>query len=340
MSRRIFLLLIIYCTLTSCDFLLTTPFSPHLQRQTLTPDIIVKHGSLRIPSGESLEVGGTIVGTPRDVTLTIENLGTVDLALTGNPVVAISGIDASSFCVLSQPSTRISGGKSSTLTIDFIPTSSGAKSAKASIDSNDPDTTTYFLTITGAGSSAVSGLPYSEISDPENWSELRQYLNEQAALGVSGTPAAVLGSITGPLGGYKWVGGVLAPNGKIYCLPRAATNVLIIDPATDTGDTTTIAALAGSDKWSAGVLAPNQKVYGIPFNSTSVLIIDPQNNTADTTTISGLSAMAKKWAGGTLASNGKIYAVPADMNAVLIIDPKSIGAFSDNIILSAYFNNL
>jgi hypothetical protein len=70
--------------------------------------------------------------------------------------------------------------------------------------------------------------------------------------------------------------------------------VLIIDPATDTGDTTTIAALAGSDKWSAGVLAPNQKVYGIPFNSTSVLLIDP----------------------------------------------KSIGAFSDNIILSAYFNNL
>ena len=39
-------------------------------------------------------------------------------------------------------------------------------------------------------------------------------------------------TITGVTGGYE--GGVLAPNGKIYCVPNTATSVLIIDPATDT----------------------------------------------------------------------------------------------------------
>ena len=35
-------------------------------------------------------------------------------------------------------------------------------------------------------------------------------------------------------GTYKWVGGVLAPNDCIYGIPYDATQVLKIDPATDT----------------------------------------------------------------------------------------------------------
>ena len=43
--------------------------------------------------------------------------------------------------------------------------------------------------------------------------------------------------------GNNWYGGVLAPNGKIYCIPSSATSVLIIDPATGTTDTTTLSGV-------------------------------------------------------------------------------------------------
>jgi len=76
-------------------------------------------------------------------------------------------------------------------------------------------------------------------------------------------------------------GGVLAPNGKIYGIPHTSDSVLIIDPETNTSDTTTITGLTG--RWAGGVLAPNGKIYGIPYGFGSVLIIDPETNTIDNT---------------------------------------------------------
>jgi hypothetical protein len=75
-------------------------------------------------------------------------------------------------------------------------------------------------------------------------------------------------------GSDKWFGGVLAPNGKIYGIPHNSTSVLIIDPVTNTADTTTITGLTGINKWQGGVVAPNGKIYCIPGNNTSVLVIN------------------------------------------------------------------
>lgn len=121
----------------------------------------------------------------------------------------------------------------------------------------------------------------------------------------------------------KWSGAVQAANGKLYCIPSAATSVLIIDPVTLTYDTTTISNLpVGVNKWQSGVLAPNGKIYCPPSNHESVLIIDPLNDTYDITTITGLVG-ANKWYSGSLATNGKIYAAPDSSTSVLIIDPKT-----------------
>ena len=121
------------------------------------------------------------------------------------------------------------------------------------------------------------------------------------------------GSLSGTT---KWIGGVLAPNGKIYGIPYSSTSVLVIDPAV--GTATTFGSLSGSSKWNGGVLAPNGKIYGIPSNSTSVLVIDPATNT--TSTFGSLSG-SNKWFGGVLAPNGKIYGIPYDSTSVLVIDP-------------------
>ena len=62
----------------------------------------------------------------------------------------------------------------------------------------------------------------------------------------------------------KWIGGVLAPNGKIYGIPYSSTSVLTIDPATNSANTAAITGLAGVTKWKGGVLAPNGKIYAVP----------------------------------------------------------------------------
>jgi hypothetical protein len=121
-----------------------------------------------------------------------------------------------------------------------------------------------------------------------------------------------LGSLSGSL---KYNGGVLAPNGCIYGVPRDSTSVLKIDTSNDT--ITTFGSFSGAGKWAGGVLAPNGFIYCIPHNSTEILKINPINDT--TTTIGSLSGTAK-WYGGVLAPNGCIYGIPWGSSTVLKID--------------------
>ena len=94
----------------------------------------------------------------------------------------------------------------------------------------------------------------------------------RAGNNVLGSPfvtTQLFGSLSGT---NKWRGGVLAPNGKIYGIPFNSTQVLEVDPATQT--TQLFGSLSGANKWGGGVLAPNGKIYGIPINSTQVLEVD------------------------------------------------------------------
>ena len=142
-----------------------------------------------------------------------------------------------------------------------------------------------------------------------------------------------------PNDGEKYQGGVLAPNGKIYCIPGKANDVLVIDPLTDT---TTSIPLPNPDsnlwKFYGGVVAPNGKIYCIPSGATYVLIINPENNTIDTTTISGLSSQEAKWGGGVLAQNGLIFGVPRSQGSVLIINPVNNTIDTTTILLPSFIN--
>ena len=134
----------------------------------------------------------------------------------------------------------------------------------------------------------------------------------------------------------KFAGGVLAPNGNIYCIPYDADYVAIINPYTKTVDTTSIRGLSGglssSQKWWGGVLAPNGKIYCVPYKSSNILIINTTNNTVSYITgITGANypslntynpstANTDKWIGGAIAPNGKIYCAPYFARCSLIID--------------------
>jgi hypothetical protein len=133
----------------------------------------------------------------------------------------------------------------------------------------------------------------------------------------------------------KFAGGVLAPNGKIYCVPFNANYVAIINPYTKTVDTTSITNVQGgrtnSAKWYGGVLAPNGKIYCVPYNASNILIINTLNNSVSY--ITGITQAnypslntyvsngdQDKWIGGAIASNGKIYCAPYFARCSLIID--------------------
>ena len=132
-------------------------------------------------------------------------------------------------------------------------------------------------------------------------------------------------------GTNAWAGGVLAPNGLIYGVPYHATSVLVIDPASNTLDTTTIAGLpVAQHKWHAAVLVPashttgnSSAVYCFPNSHDSVLILRPATNTTDWSTIADVGSDGHKFRGGVLANNGLIYGIPFSATFVLIIDPRT-----------------
>ena len=73
-------------------------------------------------------------------------------------------------------------------------------------------------------------------------------------------------------GNGKWVGGCLAPNGKLYFAPLNSGSILEVDP--DTGSSVEIpidTALESGNKFRGCVLAPNGSIYFIPYNATSAL---------------------------------------------------------------------
>ncbi|KAL1507497.1 hypothetical protein AB1Y20_008333 [Prymnesium parvum] len=131
-------------------------------------------------------------------------------------------------------------------------------------------------------------------------------------------PMHLIGTNLGE-GGGKWSGGVLGPDGKVYCVPCDARRVLRIDPATGATD------LIGSDhgeggKWGGGVLGPDGKVYCVPRNARRVLRIDPATGATDLIgTDHGEGG--GKWNGGVLGPDGKVYCVPCNARRVLRIEP-------------------
>ena len=84
-------------------------------------------------------------------TFTIKNNGGASLSLTGNPLVAISGTNASDFTVTTQPSATVTTGGSTTFTIQFDPSAIRVRSASVSIANDDPNNNPFTFDIQGTG---------------------------------------------------------------------------------------------------------------------------------------------------------------------------------------------
>ncbi|MDM8540455.1 choice-of-anchor D domain-containing protein [Desulfococcaceae bacterium HSG9] len=127
-----------------------------------TPEMDVQGNGLSVPDGDTTPSaddhtdfgtadvnGGTI-----ERTFTVENTGTVDLNLTGAPVVEIDGPDADDFTVTQQPTSPVVPGGTADFTVQFAPGAAGLRQAAVSIDNDDADENPYTFDIQGTGEEA------------------------------------------------------------------------------------------------------------------------------------------------------------------------------------------
>src|SRR5690606_25635768 len=77
-------------------------------------------------------------------------------------------------------------------------------------------------------------------------------------------------------GSSKWNGIAAGPDGKLYCVPSSATDILVIDPATGTAERTNMGVNlpSGSAKWNGIAAGPDGRLYCAPYGASYVLIIE------------------------------------------------------------------
>ena len=115
----------------------------------------------------------------------------------------------------------------------------------------------------------------------------------------------------------KWYGGILGPDGNMYCMPFAATRVLRVVTAEDRceliGPELTGGGAHGGYKYHGGLLGPDNCVYGFPMNAKTVLRVNCL--TGDVCELplpedEPFNGGKYNWGGGCVA-NGCVYGVPS-----------------------------
>jgi len=132
------------------------------------------------------------------------------------------------------------------------------------------------------------------------------------------------------LSGKKLWGSITAPNGKIYCIPWECNFVPIIDPITNTIDTTSISTVSGPityQYYRGGVLAPNGKIYcaGDGAKNPTIGVINTNNNTFYTipVTLPGGYSWSLGFYNGALGKNGCVYFSPHGPKTPLKLNPSN-----------------
>jgi fibronectin type III domain protein len=137
------------------------------------PNIAVEQPvGTNITTGGSKAYGTMVLGSPVNLIFTIKNTGTANLT---GLTFTTDGVNATEFVVTTNPSAPVIPGGSTTFTLQFAPTTSGAKTAAIHIASNDPNKNPFNITLTGRA------LSFTEDTDGDGMNDASEFL--MSALG-------------------------------------------------------------------------------------------------------------------------------------------------------------
>lgn len=125
------------------------------------PQIVVEQpAGTGLTSGATRNYGSVVNGSTSSLTFTIRNTG--GSSLTGL-IATVDGADAALFTVTASPSATVAASGSTTVTVRFAPTTSGAKAAALHLASNDAGSP---FTIALAGTGTAVATPHLVVEQP------------------------------------------------------------------------------------------------------------------------------------------------------------------------------
>ena len=140
------------------NFSLTATTSPLPEINITGNGVTIADGDTTPATSDDTDFGNVLTAGGTDVhTFTIENIGTLDLNLTGSsPYVTIGGTNAADFSITAIPTTPISASGSTTFQITFNPSANGLRTASISIANDDSDENPYTFNIQGTGYTPIA----------------------------------------------------------------------------------------------------------------------------------------------------------------------------------------
>ena len=134
------------------------PYNFDIQGTGVEPEIDVEGNSTSIVDGDTTpalgdhtDFGNQLVSSGTvSRTYTVRNTGTGTLTL-GASAVSLTGANLADYSVTAQPSTTVAAGGSTTFTVEFDPSATGARNATVNVNNNDANENPYNFSITGNG---------------------------------------------------------------------------------------------------------------------------------------------------------------------------------------------
>jgi Abnormal spindle-like microcephaly-assoc'd, ASPM-SPD-2-Hydin len=220
-------------------------------------------------SSTTLNLGSTTVGTTLNGSLTLTNTGGANL------IISLISVNGGPFGVsgITTPSTIVPGG-SATMNVSFTPTTGGSDSGSISITSNDPNSPTTTVTLSGTATSSTVTPTITT-----------QPVSQTVTAGQTATFGVLAGG-TSPLS-YQW-----QKNGVNIAGATLASYTTPVTATTDSGSTfdVKVSNTAGSVTSSAATL------------TVSAAVVAPTITTqpASQTVTAGQAATFGVVAGGTV----------------------------------------
>ncbi|GAX17448.1 hypothetical protein FisN_5Hh096 [Fistulifera solaris] len=126
-------------------------------------------------------------------------------------------------------------------------------------------------------------------------------------------------------GKYKYLGGAVGADGKVYFFPSDSDFVLQVDPSTDTcrevGPNLRDIEKSHNNKWQNGFTASDGTIYGIPLKGNSVLRIRTRGDGSEpeVSVVGGPFPGLNHWEGGVMGADGAMFCMPLNRDQVLRI---------------------